>query len=225
MIQFNLLPDVKLEYIKARRSKRMVLLVSGGVAAFTFLIFLILFSVVNILQPKHISDLNHDIKKYTATLKATPDLDKILTVQNQLSSLTSLHSQKTVTSRLIDYLGQVTPAQATISNVKMDYSANSINLSGNADKLATVNQFVDTIKFTTYTVDGSIVSSKAFSNVVLSGFATTDKGVSYQITASFDPIIFNGTNKVTLIVPKIISTRSETDKPADLFQQNAKAGQ
>lgn len=220
MIQFNLLPDVKLEYIKARRSKRMVLLTATGVTAVSLLFFVGLFLVVNVLQTKHINDLNNDIKKHTATLQSIPNLDKILTVQNQLGSLTTLHEQKPITSRMITYLGQLTPAQATISNVNLDYTASTINITGAADALSTVNKFVDTLKFTTYTVDGS-TPKKAFSNVVLTSFATADKGVTYQITMSFDPVIFDGTKDVKLVVPKIISTRSETEKPSDLFQQSA----
>ncbi|MDQ5972477.1 MAG: hypothetical protein QG553_636 [Patescibacteria group bacterium] len=224
MIQFNLLPDVKLEFIKARRSKHMVLLVAAAVTAASLLIFLGLFLVVNVLQTKRISDLDKDIKKNTATLKAVPDLDKILTVQNQLGSLTALHEQKPTTSRLVDYLGQMTPATATISDIKLDLSTNSLVITGNADALSTVNKYVDTLKFTTYTVDGSSESKPAFSEVVLSGFSTNEeKKVSYEIKAIFDPVIFDGTKQVVLVVPKIISTRSETAKPADLFQQPAGA--
>lgn len=224
MIQFNLLPDVKLEYIKARRSKRMVLLVSGGLAGFALVVFVGLFLVVNVFQTKRISDLNKDIKKYTATLQAIPDLDKILTIQNQLGSLTSLHEQKTTTSRLLDYLTQVTPAQATISDIKLDYDTNTISLTGNADALSTVNKYADTLKFTTYTTKDSTESKKAFTDVVLAGFSTGDKGATYQMTFVFDPVIFDGTQEVTLAVPKIISTRSETEKPTDLFQQTTQTG-
>jgi len=219
MIQFNLLPDVKVEYIKARRSKRMVLLIASGVAAVSLAMFLILFSVVNLFQTKHISDLNKDIKTNTATLQAVPDLNKILTVQNQLSNLTGLHEKKPSTSRLVDFLGQITPAQATIASAKFDYLSSSISVSGNADALSTVNKYADTLKFTDYTVANQAGTKKAFSEVVLSGFATTDKGVSYQISFKFDPVIFDGTKQVALVVPKIISTRSETEKPSDLFQQ------
>ncbi|MEI7683123.1 MAG: hypothetical protein WCJ24_02370 [Candidatus Saccharibacteria bacterium] len=224
MIQFNLLPDVKLEYIKASRSKRMVLLVSGGVTAFSLVVFIGLFLAVNVFQPRHINDLNKDITKYTKVLKDTPNLDKILTVQNQLGSLTNLHSQKQISSRLIGYLAQLTPAKVTVSNVTLDYKDNTMRLTGASDNLATVNKFVDTLKFTTYTVDGSATASKAFSDVVLGGFSVSDKGASYGITMKFDPTIFNGTKQVILVVPKITSTRSETEKPADLFQQNSKAG-
>lgn len=220
MIQFNLLPDIKLEYIKTRRSKRMVLLISAAVAGACLLIFIGLFVFVNVLQRKHLSDLNRDIKSNISTLQQTPDLSKILTVQNQLHSLTALHQQKPAASRLLDYLGQLTPANATISDAKIDFTANTISLTGNADALSTVNQFVDTIKFTTYTSDADNQTPKAFSSVVLTSFSKGASSSSYQIDFNFDSAIFDNTHKIQLTVPKIISTRSEVDKPADLFQKN-----
>jgi len=220
MIQFNLLPDVKLEYIKARRSKRMVLLVAIGVAGVSLTIFIGLFVFVNIIQKQRLSSLNSDIKKNTATLQAIPDLGKVLTVQNQLNSLSGLHAQNPDTSRLFDYLGQVTPAKVTISDIKADFAANTLSITGNADTLSTVNQYVDTLKFTTYSIDDGESSTKAFSEVVLATFSKTDKDSTYQISLKFDPVIFDNTKKITLTVPKIISTRSETEKPGDLFKQN-----
>lgn len=219
MIQFNLLPDVKLEYIKARRSKRMVLLISAGLTAFALIVFIGLFMVVNVFQTKRINDLNKDIKKHTATLEKVPDLDKILTLQNQLGSLTSLHDQKVISSRTMDYLAQVTPAKATISDIQIDFGAHTMSITGNADALSTVNKYADTLKFTTYTTNESTEPKNAFSDVVLASFASTEKGASYQLTMTFDPVIFDATKQVTLSVPKITSTRSETEKPGDLFEQ------
>jgi Tfp pilus assembly protein PilN len=218
MIQFNLLPDVKLEYIKTRRTKHLLTMICTGLVVASLVVFIGLFTIVNVLQKKHLSDLNSDISKNTATLKAIPDLNKVLTIQNQLSSLTSLHQKTPAGSRLFGYLAQVTPAQATISDVKVDFKGGTLTLSGNADALSTVNQFVDTLKFTTYKVDGSKDSPKAFSNVVLTSFSKDDKNASYQIDMKFDPVIFDNTKSVKLTVPKIISTRSETEKPSDLFQ-------
>jgi hypothetical protein len=219
MIQFNLLPDVKLEFIKARRSKHMVLLIASGVTIFSLVVFILLFSIVNIFQTKHINDLNKDIAKYTATLKAIPDVDKILTIQNQLGNLTALHDQKPISSRTITYLEQLTPAKATISDAKVDFAARTISITGNADALSTVNKYVDTLKFTDYTVAGSTDATKAFSDVVLGSFTVGEKGVTYDITLNFDSAIFDATKQVNLVVPKIISTRSETEKPSDVFQQ------
>lgn len=222
MIQFNLLPEVKMEFIKARRSKQMVLFISLGVASVFLAIFLVLFAVANVLQPKHINDLSGDVKKYTKQLQEIPDLDKVLTIQNQLGSLTSLHENVPLTSRLVDFLGQVTPAKVTISNVKLDLKTNTMTLDGNADSLSTINQFVDTLKFTTFTTPDNTKPQPAFSNVVLGGFSSGEKGSTYSISLTYDPTLFKGTEQVTLSVPKIVSTRSEVDKPSDLFQQGAK---
>lgn len=220
MIQFNLLPDVKLEYIKARRMQRMVFMAAFLLGAFALAIFVSLFLIVNVVQKKHLSDLNKDIQQDVATLQALPDINKVLTVQNQLNSLTGLHEQDPAVGRLFDYLGQLTPAQATISDVKADFATNTIGLTGNANALSTVNQFVDTLKFTTYTTNQNTTPQKAFSDVVLTNFSVSEKGVSYQIDFKFDPTIFDNTQQVQLVVPKIISTRSETEKPTDLFKQN-----
>lgn len=223
MIQFNLLPDVKQQYIKAKNLKRTAVVISMIVAASALFIFVLLFTTVNILQKKHLSDLSKDIKTQTATLKNTPDLDKVLTIQNQLKSLPDLHNQKPVVSRLFTYIAQLTPAKINIGKLDVDFDAKTINITGTADALSSVNQFVDTMKFTTYAYPtgdtaGTNTSGKAFTGVVLGSFGRTDKDATYQISLSFDPLIFDSSKNITLTVPKITSTRSETEKPTDLFK-------
>ncbi|HEY1063867.1 MAG TPA: hypothetical protein VGE30_01055, partial [Candidatus Saccharimonadales bacterium] len=109
MIQFNLLPDVKLEYMKAERTKRMVIAISTVVTIVSIAILVVLLLVVLVFQKKYMSDLSSDITGYSNDLKATPDLDKILTVQNQLDSLTGLHEKKPDTTRVFTYIEEVTP--------------------------------------------------------------------------------------------------------------------
>lgn len=148
MIQLNLLPDVKLEYMKARQRKRMVIGTSIIVSGFFITIFILLFVFVRFAQKEHLSNLDKDIAKTTEELKSKEDLNKILTIQNQLNSLPALHDQKTISSRVFDYLTQLTPAQATISEVTLDLTEGTLSLEGNADQISTVNKFVDTLKFT-----------------------------------------------------------------------------
>src|SRR5689334_20407685 len=102
MIQFNLLPDVKLEYLKAQRLKQAVVSIAAIVAGVVLAVLVILFLVVDVFQKQHLKAVNNDIKTYTAKLQSIPDLNKILTVQNQLNSLPALHAQKPVTSRLFN---------------------------------------------------------------------------------------------------------------------------
>lgn len=227
MIQFNLLPDVKQEYIKAARQKRTVIVISFLVALSTLFVFAMLFLSVHVFQKLHVKNLNADIKKHSDTLKNTPDLEKVLTIQNQLNSLPDLHAKKPVASRLFGYLGQITPAQVNIGDIEVDFDKSTIDISGTTDALSTVNKFVDTMKFTTYSKVSTDVQAQAtdqttttkpFSKVVLSSFAVTDKQATYKITLSFDPVIFNNKDEIALTVPKIISTRSDTEKPTELFK-------
>ncbi|HVC36681.1 MAG TPA: hypothetical protein VNE40_04565 [Candidatus Dormibacteraeota bacterium] len=223
MIQLNLLPDVKLEYIKAQRLRRLLTSVSVLVSTVALVALVLLFLFVDVVQKKNLGDLNRDIHRYSSQLQNTKDLNKILTVQNQLSSLTQLHNQKPAASQLFGYLNQTTPANADINNFAIDFNQHSITITGTADALSTVNQYVDTLKFTTYTTGTSSgnnsSSTKAFSGVVLSSFGRSDKGASYTINLSYDPNIFDITQTIKLVVPQQVTTRSEVDQPAALFRQ------
>ncbi len=220
MIQFNLLPDVKLEFIRTRRMKRTVTGLAIIASGISLAIFITLFVVVHVVQRQHIDNLTKDIENGVAELKAIPDIDKVLTVQNQLGSLTPLHEDKPAASRVLNYLGQVTPAEASISTVSVNFEENTMSISGAAGSLVTVNKFADTLKFTTYVVGDSTDQKPVFSEVVLSNFGVGEQGASYQLDFKFDPEIFKNTQEVKLSVPNIISTRSQTEKPTDLFQTN-----
>ncbi len=220
-IQFNLLPDVKLEYIKTNRTKKMVISVSIILSIVSLIIFLFLLFTVDVFQKKNMSDLNKDIKKYSSTLQAVPDLNKILTIQDQLNALPSLHDQKAVSSRTFQYIQQVTPNAATISDLKVDYVANTITITGNAPSLDVVNTFTDTLKFTTFsTSDKTAVNKRAFTGVVLSTFSRGSDNANFTITANVDPTIFSNTEDPKLTVPNIQSTRSAIDQPTDIFKQS-----
>jgi Tfp pilus assembly protein PilN len=227
MIQFNLLPDVKMEYIKAQRTKRMVIGISFLVTAAALTLLVLLCMTVFVFQKQHMNHLTTDIAKYGKDLKSTKDLNKILTVQGQLGALPALHENKPEVNRLIPFIKQLTPAAASISSLDVDFTADTMTITGSADSLQTVNQFVDTLKFTTY--DQGSDSPKAFNSVVLSTFGRADKGASYTITLGFAHDIFDNTKSVELTVPNIITTRSEIDKPGVLFEPvtntNAKATQ
>lgn len=216
MIQFNLLPDVKLQFIKARRTKRMMEFISVIVIAAALLVLGIMMVSVNVVQKKSLHDLDGDIRRYSSQLKAIPDLDKILTVQNQLNTLPELHSQKAVASRLFNYLSQLTPAQATISKLDIDFTQYTLTISGEAPALDVVNTYTDTLKATTYTTEDNKVATHAFNSVVLSSFGRDSRSATYTITANFDPAIFSGASKVTLKVPA-----GATVDPSALFQKQA----
>jgi len=221
MIQFNFLPDVKIQYIRTKRLKRLVTAIASLTAAVALVIAILLFVAVGIFQKKHLNDINKDIQASTAHIKQVPDIDKILTIQNQLNNLGPLHDQKPVVSRLFTYLSQVTPAEVSISKLGVDFTQHTLVFDGTADALGSVNKFVDTLKFTTFTVGDATDSKKSFSDVVLTSFGRTDKEATYTINLTFDPAIFDSTQNIKLVVPSTITTRSALDKPKALFQTPA----
>jgi len=232
MIQFNLLPDVKLEYIKARRTKHLVLLISVITTGVTVGITVMLFIGVGVVQKRHLGNLSKEIKEKSEQLKNEKDIDKILTVQNQLNNIGGLHDTKPAAERLGGYLEKVTPNEVAISKLAVDFTANTMAFEGKADSLKSVNKFVDTLKFSEYSysetgADGKPVTttSAAFSSVVLADFNRSDsqdgQAVSYKITLSFDPLIFDLKKNITLQIPKgMTTTRSVTERPKPLFQPN-----
>lgn len=248
MIQFNLLPDIKLEYLKAERMRRLVVSVSILVTIAAVALLIGLFSIT-VLQKKHSKDLDKDISSASSQIQGHADLNKILTVQNQLKSLTGLHDTKPAVSRLASYLGQVTPTAVAINNLKVDYTQKTIDITGTADSLAAVNQYVDTLKFTKYCLakddqatvcDATVTDSNtgkqkpldcadpknndntdckaAFSSVVLTTFGLTEHEADYEVTLAYDPAIFDITKNIKLTVPNTVTTRSELEQPDDLFK-------
>jgi Tfp pilus assembly protein PilN len=220
MIQLNLLPDVKSKYITTERTKHLTIVSAMAACGLMVGVVLILVGVTFGAQKAKLSNLDSSIIASGAQLKNIDGLNKILTIQNQLNSLTTLHSQKPVTSRLFNFLPQLTPTNVNISDITIRYEDSSIAVNGTATSLEAVNKFVDTLKFTEYTTEQSETSTPAFSSVVLVSFNKTDTEVNYSITAFFDPLIFsNDYTTITLVVPSITSTRSQTEQPDLLFQE------
>ena len=211
MIQFNLLPDVKMQYVKAKRTKRLIISTSTLVSIVCVGVILLLFSVVQIAQKKHISDLSSDIADATKKIQSIDGLDNILTVQNQLTLLPDLHEAKPKTSRLFDYLAFVSPTEAKIVSLNFDAATSTIVLQGTADKIATVNKLVDNIKATTYSIEGQTTgSSTAPFTQVSTQLSGDNEKASYKIDLVYDPIIFQNTKEIIMqLEGQSFSTKSQ----------------
>lgn len=237
MIQINLLPEVKIAYIKAKRLQRTIMTVSAIVSIASVALLVLFFLITNVIQKQHLSDLNKDIESSKKSLQSVTDLSKILTVQNQLNKLPELHGQTPAVSRLFGFVQQITPINVSVSSLVLKAGEQSITIEGSADSLAAVNTYVDTLKFTNFKIqpDGDAQAvpqtGLAFKEVVLTSFALSNnpqpgKAATYSITLKYDLVIFTNTNTATLGVPEQITTRSETEKPAAIFQaQPSQEGQ
>lgn len=222
MIQVNLLPDVKTRYIAAQRKKRMMLVTCTVISGVAIGALLILLSAT-VAQNTLLANADKTAKKNLSKLNGIQDLDKILTVQNQLNSLGTLHSDKPVVSRIFTLLPQITPNSVQISKVDLGLEEPTMGIEGTANSLTDANKFIDTLKFTKVSLDGGQTQSPAFTAVVLSSFGKDDKGkASFNLTLKYDDSLFKSSNSnVQLIVPKITSTRSEVERPNSLFIEQA----
>lgn len=222
MTQFNLLPDVKLEYLKAARYKKLVTGISVLVSLAAIVVSILLFSY-SAIQANQIKSLSSDIKKQGSKISGS-NINDLLTIQNQIGTLTNLHEQEPEVSNLDNYLNQLIPTAANIDTINIDFNQHTITMSGSADTLVTVNKLVDILKFATYSINGQSGSQPAFSNVVLQSFgiqnSQNNQAASYSLNFNFDPNLFNNTETIKLNVPNQATTRSEIDQPSILFKPN-----
>ena len=132
-VQFNLLPDVKLDYAKAQasRGKTASLAFLASAIALGLLVVLVVF--VDVVQKKQLNDATNQVNSATSQLQAVPNLSKVLTVQNQLQTLSTLHANKHVTSRIFGYLVQLTPSAASLGQLTLDTTTNALTISGTAN--------------------------------------------------------------------------------------------
>jgi Tfp pilus assembly protein PilN len=228
-VQFNLLPDVKLNYVKAQRTRNLIISVSTISASVAIAIFLLSFFLVKVVQKAQMGDLDKNIQNATKSVKDLPDIDKVLTIQNQLTSLVGLHQQKHISSRIFTYLPEVTPSSVNVGNVTIDFVASTMNIAGTADSQKTVNAFIDNLK-TTYYSNGGNDKTKAFSQTTESSFSIQQKSVNFTINLVFDPSLFSNAtkdslgNKATpqLLVPKLTTTHLDDQSSDQLFKGNSR---
>lgn len=123
MIEINLIPDVKQELIKAQRQRSLV--ISASIITSIAAVGLVVLLAVYILAVQGGRNLWYDdqIKKKNAELAQVEDLSKILTIQHQLETLSSLHDSKLMSSRLFDVIAAITPTgDTTVSYSQINLS-------------------------------------------------------------------------------------------------------
>jgi Tfp pilus assembly protein PilN len=222
MIQVNLIPDVKQEFLKAQSNKRVIITLSVLVSGAFLAIVVLLWSYVTVIQGTHTSNLDKHISELLVEYQAPEDVSKVLTVDGQLNALPGLHEQKPAMTRLSDYLAKLVPKEITIDNIEIDVVSGTMSIKGLADKTVSIDKFIATLRNAVYYVDPGqsgeqITVSTVFSNTKLERFGTTEKeDATYEIRTSFDPQIFNNSLNLILTVPKTSSDEVEFITPEEL---------
>lgn len=217
MITLNLLPDIKKEYLKAKRTKQFITMIAFGVGAAAVAATALMAIYVLGVQRLQINSSQGSIDESVRVLNESEDLAKIVTIQNQLTALPAIEDTTVAASRLFGYVSTITPNEITLTQLRIDFENSGVELRGNGESFKAVNTFVDTLKNATFTYADATGSSLAFSSVVLDTI-TADDEAGFEIIFLYNPQIFDpNIEGVKLSVPNITSTRSQTEKPKSLF--------
>lgn len=237
MIQLNLLPDLKKEYIKAQKAKALVIAVSIFVTLGAFALSALLFVYVTFIQQFQVSLATGDINKKLQDLKNIPDVNKYLTVQNQLASLPALHDGEGMYSRLYDFLSVLNPSapnNISLSDLKLLTADNSIIFTGTTASFQSLNVFADTLKNATVTYkvggQGNAVTNKMFNQALVQNAGIVRNNgqtvVGFTIKTTYQASLFDVRNtEMTAKVPNITTTPSVTQSPNPLFNSDKSGGQ
>jgi hypothetical protein len=236
MIEINLLPNVKRELLKTRAMRNRVIsisfLVGGASIAAVVVLALILGSQIAAEAVQ-----NGVIKDRNDKLMAVEDLNKVVTIQNQLTKINEQHSGKKINSRIFDVVTAVNPVapnNVSFSDIKVNPESKTITLEGSA-----VNGYsaLETLKKTilntkVQTTDGDKSSEVSLTKDIKDGdtsFGENSEGKKVlQFSFSFEYAeellapANNGTVSVLTPTGKVDVTDSRQGIPDSLFKSNSK---
>lgn len=135
MIELNLVPDVKQELIRAQRIRTAVISVAVLAGIISVAIVVLLASYLFGVQSVRNSFADASIKSKAAELEKVDDISNTLTIQNQLSKLAVMHSEKNNMSRIFDVLTAINPPAPNaivMSSVRVDTESKTITVDGQA---------------------------------------------------------------------------------------------
>ena len=236
MIEINLLPSVKRELLKTRAMRNRVIsisfLVGGASIAAVVVLALILGSQIAAEAVQ-----NGVIKDRNDKLMAVEDLNKVVTIQHQLTKINEQHSRKKLNSRIFDVVTAVNPVapnNVSFSDIKVNPESKTITLEGSA-----VNGYsaLETLKKTilntkVQTTDGDKSSEVSLTKEIKDGdtsFGENSEGKKVlQFSFSFEYAeellapANNGTVSVLTPTGKVDVTDSRQGIPDSLFKSNSK---
>lgn len=160
MISLNLLPDVKKDLLRVRRERNLVVSISVVVVGASIGVLLLLSGTLGVLIGAK-ALMENSIKNDEQTIKQAQkkkQLDKYITIQNQLKQIGKLKSDQQVYSRLMDYLTQLNPAapnNVQISSATIEAPAGS---SGSTSSSSSSSASADGI---TMTIEGKTTNFAA----------------------------------------------------------------
>ena len=212
MIEINLVPDVKQEFIRAKRVRTLI--ISGAVlvgiasVGVVVLLALYLFAVQNVRS----AWVDEDITHKHSQLANVEDIENTLTVQNQLTKLDELHNDKNVVSRFFDLLIAVNPTKpnnVSFSQTSFDAESGTISLQGQASNgYAAADVLIKTILGTSISYkdkDKEVVTLPLTEQVTTSELsfgedASGEKVLHFSLSFEYDPAFFARSSQDAVVI-------------------------
>jgi Tfp pilus assembly protein PilN len=236
MIEINLVPDIKQELIKAQRVRSTVITISILVGSISVAVVVLLAIYVFTVQTVRSGIADAAIKQGSDKLAKVDDLSKTLTIQNQLTKISMLNSDKKIDSRIFDMLTVIVPPQPNdirISDLVIDSDASLITIDGQAsNSYAAVEVFKKTIEGAQvrYTDENeaqqnvTLASDISTSNTSYGEDSSGVKVLRFTISFAYAPELFSLAAKSASVV--ITTNGNATDSylgvPASVFADRAK---
>lgn len=246
MIEINLIPDVKQELLRAQRTRSAVISISIIASIIAAGVVVLLLGYMYGVQWARGTYLDGQITEKGDKLAKVEDLSQILTIQNQLSTITELNNSKNMSSRIFEIMSAVTPppanavsfSQITVSpegDSKSGSSNGQIHLEGQTTGYDSMEVFKKIIGNTVfkYTLDGKTTTTPLASNVSTSDIsygedAEGKKVLRFTLTFEYpdellSPKISNITYKLDVdgnVTDSYLGIPRFTDRAKDLEGNN-----
>lgn len=236
MIEVNLIPDVKREFLKAQKLRNQVISLS-------ILVSIIAVGVVALLgvymgtQAARGYLADQSIKKNYATLSGVENVNDIITIQSQLSQISDINDKKGINSRLFNLLSAINPAAPNdihMTTVTLDPANKSIIIDGSAANSFEATDMLKKMILNTNLKyndsDNKDVSTKLTDAVALSDTSYGEdsngtKVLRFKMTFVYPEQLFSNTVKNLRIetpTGSVDVTDSKLHVPDSLFAERAK---
>ncbi len=238
MIEINLIPDVKREYLRTRSLRNFVIsmsvVVGVGMAGICVALGMI-FAVQ--LGGEALQD--NSIREENKKLLAVADLNKTVTIQQQLDKIDQQHAAKNITSRLFDVMGAINPSapnNVRISSLQLNPAEKTITIEGSAQNgYIALEVFKKTITNTSVltTISDSEEKVPLADNIIAgeTGFGENADGqrvLRFSFTFTYpDQLFANSEQPVTIETPagRIDVTDSKLGVPGSIFENTSGGAQ
>mgnify|MGYP003377783571 CR=1 FL=1 len=144
MINVNLIPDSKLAGIKAKRAKQAVQSLSMIVIIASVALPVVLF-IFDFALTKAIDSKQNKIDDLVTKFETEEDVQRILTVQNQLNALPEAEANSFKMTNLLSVIEHSTPKNVGLLGISTLNVDGTFAFQANAESIQAANEFIDTL--------------------------------------------------------------------------------